>query len=47
MTYATKNIQATPKAIAANWKTRKVASMTCLDTSRSSKEHKRGVGEIS
>ena len=23
MTYATKNIQATPKAIAANWKTKK------------------------
>ena len=47
MTYATKNIQATPKAIAANWKIKKVASITRLNTSRSSKEHKRGVGEIS
>ena len=42
MTYATKNIQATPKAIAANWKTKKVASITRLNTSRSSKGHKRG-----
>ena len=47
MTYATKNIQATPKAIAANWKIKKVASITRLNTSRSSKGHKRGVGEIS